>query len=128
MKVPIRAVRGFKDVLPDEIELWHRVESIARSVFKSFGLNEIRIPLLEKTEIFTRSIGEFTDIVEKEMYTFIDRSGDSLTLRPEATAGLVRAVSEHRLLTQSPVLNCLQWGPCSGMNVPRRAGSVSFIR
>ncbi len=124
--MPIRAVRGFKDVLPDEIELWHRVESIARSVFKSFGLNEIRIPVLEKTEIFTRSIGEFTDIVEKEMYTFTDRSGDSLTLRPEATAGLVRAVSEHRLLTQSPVLKLFTMGPMFRHERPQKGRLRQF--
>jgi histidyl-tRNA synthetase len=108
--MPIRAIRGFKDVLPDEIELWYRVESLARSVFNAFGLKEIRIPLLEKTEIFARSIGEHTDIVEKEMYTFTDRSGDSLTLRPEATAGLVRAVNEHKLFAQSPVLKLFTIG------------------
>jgi histidyl-tRNA synthetase len=108
--VAIRAVRGFKDILPDEIELWYRVESLARSVFNAFGLKEIRIPFLEKTEIFARSIGEHTDIVEKEMYTFTDRSGDSLTLRPEATAGLVRAVNEHKLFAESPVLKLFTIG------------------
>jgi histidyl-tRNA synthetase len=108
--VAIRAVRGFKDILPDEIELWCRVESLARSVFNAFGLKEIRIPFLEKTEIFARSIGEHTDIVEKEMYTFNDRSGDSLTLRPEATAGLVRAVNEHKLFAQSSVLKLFTIG------------------
>jgi histidyl-tRNA synthetase len=126
LKVSIRAVRGFKDVLPDEIELWHRVESIARSVFKAFALEEMRIPLLEKTEIFTRSIGEFTDIVEKEMYTFTDRSGDSLTLRPEATAGLVRAVSEHKLLAQSSILKLFTIGPMFRHERPQKGRLRQF--
>jgi len=108
--VSIRAVRGFKDILPDEIEPWYRVESLARCVFKAFGLKEMRIPFLEKTEVFARSIGKHTDIVEKEMYTFIDRSGDSLTLRPEATAGLIRAVNEHKLFARSPVLKLFTIG------------------
>ena len=125
-EVPIRAVRGFKDVLPDEIELWHRVESLARSVFNAFGLKEIRIPLLEKTEIFSRSIGELTDIVEKEMYTFIDRSGDSLTLRPEATAGLVRAVNEHKLFAQSPVLKLFTTGPMFRHERPQKGRLRQF--
>jgi histidyl-tRNA synthetase len=124
--VPIRAVRGFKDILPEDIELWHRVESLARSVFNAFGLKEIRIPLLEKTEIFARSIGEYTDIVEKEMYTFIDRSGDSLTLRPEATAGLVRAVSEHRLFAQSPVLKLFTTGPMFRHERPQKGRLRQF--
>lgn len=124
--MPIRAVRGFKDVLPDEIELWNRVESLARSVFNAFGLEEIRIPLLEKTEIFARSIGEYTDIVEKEMYTFIDRSGDSLTLRPEATAGILRAVSEHKLFTQSPVLKLFTTGPMFRHERPQKGRLRQF--
>jgi histidyl-tRNA synthetase len=124
--VPIRAVRGFKDILPEDIELWHRVESLARGVFNAFGLKEIRIPLLEKTEIFARSIGEYTDIVEKEMYTFIDRSGDSLTLRPEATAGLVRAVSEHKLFTQSPVLKLFTTGPMFRHERPQKGRLRQF--
>ena len=124
--MPIKAVRGFKDVLPDEIELWHRVESIARNVFNAFGLKEIRIPLLEKTEVFARSIGELTDIVEKEMYTFIDRSGDSLTLRPEATAGLVRAVNEHKLFARFPVLKLFTTGPMFRHERPQKGRLRQF--
>lgn len=126
--MPIRAVRGFKDVLPDEIELWCRVESLARSVFNAFGLKEIRVPFLEKTEIFARSIGEHTDIVEKEMYTFIDRSGDSLTLRPEATAGLVRAVNEHKLFAQSPVLKLFTIGPMFRHERPQKGRLRQFYQ
>jgi len=124
--MPIRAVRGFKDVLPDEIEFWYRVESLARSVFNAFGLKEIQIPLLEKTEIFARSIGEYTDIVEKEMYTFIDRSGDSLTLRPEATAGLLRAVNEHKLFARSPVLKLFTTGPMFRHERPQKGRLRQF--
>lgn len=86
------------DLLPDVVSVWQRVETAARDAFEAYGYREIRVPLLEKTELFARSIGEFTDIVAKEMYTFEDRSGDSLTLRPEATAGIVRAGIEHGFL------------------------------
>jgi histidyl-tRNA synthetase len=94
----IQAVRGMNDLLPDVISVWQQVETTARDVLETYGYREIRVPLLEKTELFARSIGEFTDIVAKEMYTFEDRSGDSLTLRPEATAGIVRAGIEHGFL------------------------------
>jgi histidyl-tRNA synthetase len=91
-------VRGMNDVLPSEIALWHRLEDAARATFAAYGYQELRTPIVERTELFKRSIGEFTDIVEKEMYTFIDRSGDSLTLRPEGTAGIVRAMITNGLL------------------------------
>jgi histidyl-tRNA synthetase len=94
----IQAVRGMNDVLPDSIGHWQHVERIARDLLHAYGYREIRFPLLEKTELYARSIGELTDIVEKEMYTFEDRNGDSLTLRPEGTAGCVRAGIEHGLL------------------------------
>jgi histidyl-tRNA synthetase len=87
-----------KDILPSEVRKWQFIEATAREVFAAFGFQEIRVPVLEKTELFVRSIGEATDIVEKEMYTFTDRSGESLTLRPEATAGVLRAYVEHKLL------------------------------
>src|SRR5579862_3383186 len=85
------------DILPSDTFLWQHVESILRSVLQSFDYHEIRLPILEKTELFKRSIGEATDIVEKEMYTFLDRNNDSLTLRPEGTAGCIRAGIEHGL-------------------------------
>ncbi|MGB8720233.1 MAG: ATP phosphoribosyltransferase regulatory subunit, partial [Desulfobacterales bacterium] len=93
----IQLIRGFKDVLPGEVELWQKIEQEARTLFESFGFREIRIPIMEKTELFKRSIGEDTDIVEKEMYTFADRGGDMVTLRPEATASIVRAYIQHKL-------------------------------
>ncbi len=86
------------DLLPEETATWQRVEAAARDVLDAYGYREIRVPLLEKTELFARSIGEYTDIVAKEMYSFTDRNGDSLTLRPEATAGMVRAGVEHGFL------------------------------
>jgi histidyl-tRNA synthetase len=94
----IRAIRGMRDILPTESHAWQRLETVVAEVLDAYGYREIRLPLLEKTELFARSIGEVTDIVEKEMYTFADRNGDSLTLRPEGTAGCVRACIEHGLL------------------------------
>jgi len=94
----LQAVRGMRDLLPQQTPLWQWLEGEIARVVGSYGYEEIRLPLLEATELFERSIGEVTDIVEKEMYTFEDRNGDSLTLRPEGTAGCVRAGIEHGLL------------------------------
>ncbi len=91
-------IRGMNDVLPDDTAAWQRLERAARETFAEYGYREIRLPLLERTELFKRSIGEMTDIVEKEMYTFDDRGGESVTLRPEATAGIVRACLSNGLL------------------------------
>ena len=96
----IKALRGTYDILPPETKIWQEVERKARAVFSSYGYGEIRTPIFERTELFTRSIGEATDIVEKEMYSFQDRKGRSCTLRPEATACVVRACLEHKLLSQ----------------------------
>ena len=93
-----RAIRGMNDILPDVSGTWQYLESVVRDVVQSYGYSEIRLPLLEQTELFARSIGEVTDIVEKEMYTFLDRNGESLTLRPEATASVVRAGITNGLL------------------------------
>jgi len=94
----IQAIRGINDILPDQTRRWRQVESVLRKIFNHYHYEEIRLPVLEKTELFKRSIGEVTDIVEKEMYTFLDRNNESLTLRPEGTAGCVRAAIEHGLL------------------------------
>jgi histidyl-tRNA synthetase len=94
----IQAIRGMHDILPEQSPYWQWLESKARQVLGAYGYQEIRLPIVEKTELFKRSIGEVTDIVEKEMYTFDDRNGDSLTLRPEGTAGCLRACLEHGLL------------------------------
>ena len=98
MSKKLQAIRGMHDILPDQTSTWQYVESVFRTVLGSYGYREIRLPIVEKTELFRRSIGEVTDIVEKEMYTFEDRNGDSLTLRPEGTAGCLRACLEHGLL------------------------------
>lgn len=94
----IQAIRGMNDILPEDTALWQYLESAIGQTLAGFGYREIRFPLLEKTELFKRSIGEVTDIVEKEMYTFLDRNEESLTLRPEGTASCVRACEEHGLL------------------------------
>jgi histidyl-tRNA synthetase len=94
----IQAIRGMNDVLPAEIAAWQHLESVTRELLASYGYQEIRVPLLEHTELFKRAIGEHTDVVGKEMYTFTDRGGDSLTLRPEATAGIARALISNGLL------------------------------
>jgi histidyl-tRNA synthetase len=107
----IEPLRGMNDVLPDEARWWRAIEAAVRSVFARYGYQEIRVPLLERTALFKRAIGEYTDIVEKEMFTFEDRDGDSLTLRPEATAGIVRAAisngllhnQRHRVFTLGPM-------------------------
>jgi histidyl-tRNA synthetase len=98
MQEQIQAIRGMGDVLPVDSALWQHVEATIRSVLLDYGYQEIRVPIVERTELFKRSIGEVTDIVEKEMYSFDDRNGMSITLRPEATAGIVRACMEHGLL------------------------------
>ena len=98
MSRAIQAIRGMNDLLPDTLALWQRVERRAGEVLQAYGYREIRLPLLEKTELYVRSIGQVTDIVEKEMYTFEDRNGESLSLRPEGTAGCVRAGIENGLL------------------------------
>ena len=98
MATGLTPVRGMNDVLPEDTPAWQRLERIARETLSEYGYREMRLPLLERTELFKRSIGEYTDIVEKEMYSFEDRGGDPVTLRPEATAGLVRACISNGLL------------------------------
>ncbi len=98
MSKTIQAIRGMNDLLPETVVAWRRVEDVCREVLAAYGYMEIRLPIVEKTQLFARSIGELTDIVEKEMYTFADRNGESLTLRPEGTAGCVRAGIENGLL------------------------------
>jgi histidyl-tRNA synthetase len=122
----ITPVRGFKDILPDQTQLWRLAEDKARDLARRFGYLELRVPLLERTELFARGIGEATDIVEKEMYTFEDRSGEKITLRPEATAGMVRAVLENNLAqTGSPVrLFCL--GPMFRYERPQKGRQRQF--
>ena len=98
MSEQIQAVRGMNDVLPAEIGAWQRIESAARDLLAAYGYQEIRVPIVERTDLFKRAIGEYTDVVEKEMYTFVDQGGESLTLRPEGTAGVMRAVISNGML------------------------------
>ena len=107
----IKAVRGVRDILPSETGRWQRVEAAGRATFEAYGYREIRLPLFERTELFARGIGDETDIVKKEMYTFEDRGGDSLTLRPEATAGLVRAYIEHGFQVEPKPVRLYTIGP-----------------
>ena len=99
---PISAPRGTRDVYPPESAQWNRLEADCRDVAQRFGYGEIRTPIFEATELFARGVGDTTDIVEKEMYTFLDKGGRSMSLRPELTAGVVRALLEHKLLAQGP--------------------------
>lgn len=122
----IQALKGFKDILPGESEKWVFMEETARRVFQTFGFSEIRTPILEKTELFVRSIGSYTDIVEKEMYTITDRSGDSITLRPEATASVLRAFIEHNLQGQQQVHKLFSIGPMFRHERPQKGRFRQF--
>jgi histidyl-tRNA synthetase len=124
----IHLIRGFKDILPGEVELWQRIESAARDLFDRFNFREIRIPIMEKTELFARSIGEETDIVEKEMYTFADRKGDLLTLRPEATASIVRAYIQHKLYAEDPMRKYFLVGPMFRRERPQKGRYRQFYQ
>ena len=124
----IQLIRGFKDILPGEVELWQAVEKVARELLEDFGFKEIRIPIMERTELFARSIGEDTDIVEKEMYTFPDRKGDLITLRPEATASIVRAYIQHRLYATDPVQKFYTIGPMFRRERPQKGRYRQFYQ
>lgn len=122
----IAAVRGFRDILPEESLLWQRLESQARRSFAAYGFSEIILPVIEKTELFARAIGETTDIVEKEMYTFIDRDDESLTLRPEGTASVIRAYIEHSLSHREPVSKLFYIGPMFRRERPQKGRYRQF--
>jgi histidyl-tRNA synthetase len=124
----IKAIRGMRDILPPESSRWQWVETVAREVFDLYGYQEIRLPLIERTELFARSIGEETDIVAKEMYTFPDRKGDSLTLRPEATASVVRAVLENRLEKGAGVKKLFTMGPMFRYERPQKGRFRQFYQ
>jgi histidyl-tRNA synthetase len=124
--VSIRALKGFKDILPDEAGSWQRIEATARDIFHRFGFAEIKVPILEKTELFARSIGEATDIVEKEMYSFTDRNGESVTMRPEGTASVLRAFIEHGLHVRQPVNRLYTLGPMFRHERPQKGRLRQF--
>ncbi|MBU6510220.1 MAG: histidine--tRNA ligase [Gammaproteobacteria bacterium] len=121
----IQPIRGMNDILPDATPRWQQLESVTRAVLTAYGYREMRVPIVEKTELFARSIGEVTDIVEKEMYSFEDRNGEHLTLRPEATAGMVRAgLSNGLLYNQVQRLWCL--GPMFRHERPQKGRYRQF--
>ncbi|HYL38023.1 MAG TPA: histidine--tRNA ligase [Bryobacteraceae bacterium] len=124
----IKAVKGTRDILPPASTVWNRVEAIAREVFRTYNYQEIRTPILEETALFARGVGQDTDIVSKEMYTFEDRDGSSLTLRPEATASVMRAYIEHRL-DQQPGLKKLYYiGPMFRRERPQKGRYRQFYQ
>src|SRR5881296_748696 len=122
----IAAVRGFRDVLPEESAVWQVLETQARRSFAAYGFAEIILPVVEKAELFTRAIGETTDIVEKEMYTFEDRDGTSLTLRPEGTASVVRAAIEAGLAQRDQVAKLYYLGPMFRRERPQKGRTRQF--
>lgn len=124
----IQLIRGFKDILPGETELWQHIERTAIDLFEDFGYREIRIPIMEKTDLFARSIGEDTDIVEKEMYTFADRGKDLLTLRPEATASICRSYIQHKMYAQDPVRKFYTIGPMFRRERPQKGRYRQFYQ
>ncbi|MDH3832395.1 MAG: histidine--tRNA ligase [Gammaproteobacteria bacterium] len=125
MPSTLQAIRGMNDILPAQSPAWQYFEDTIRSVLDAYGFQQIRMPIVEKTELFKRSIGEVTDIVEKEMYTFDDRNGDSLTLRPEGTAGCVRACIQHGL-THNQVQRLWYSGPMFRHERPQKGRYRQF--
>ena len=126
MERGIKAIRGFSDILPEETPTWRFIEEEARRTLEGFGFQEIRIPTLERTELFIRSIGESTDVVQKEMYTFQDKSGQWVTLRPEATASIVRAYVENRLWAKDQETRLYFIGPMFRYERPQKGRLRQF--
>ena len=124
----IPLIRGFKDILPDETPVWKAIEDTAIAIFQSFGFREIRLPIVEKAELFQRSIGENTDIVEKEMYTFPGSRGEMITLRPEATASVVRAYIQQQLYARDPVQKLYTIGPMFRRERPQKGRYRQFYQ
>src|SRR5208282_2579634 len=124
----IKAVRGMRDLLPPETALWNFVETAVRDVFRAYNFQEIRTPIFEETALFARGVGEDTDIVTKEMYTFDDRDGSSLTLRPEATASVMRAYIEHRLDQKPGVRKLYYIGPMFRRERPQKGRYRQFFQ
>ena len=121
-------IRGMNDVLPAEAEKWQYIETKARKVFDDYGFSEIKTPILEKTSLFTRSIGEDTDIVEKEMYTFPDRKGELLSMRPEGTASVVRAYVQHKMYVASSLTKLYYFGPMFRYERPQKGRNRQFYQ
>jgi len=128
LPLEFNTIKGFKDILPAEVGLWQKVEAKAREVFSAYGFREIRPPHLEWTEVFSRSIGQDTDIVSKEMYSFSDSKGRSMSLRPEATASIVRAYIQHRLYQNNPVQKLFTIGPMFRHERPQKGRFRQFYQ
>ncbi|MCK9419761.1 MAG: histidine--tRNA ligase [Nitrospirae bacterium] len=124
----IQAIKGVKDVLPQDMPVWQYLEATARKLFEDYGFTEIRVPVFEYTELFARSIGASTDIVEKEMYTFEDRDGRKITLRPEGTAGVVRAFIEHKLYADAQLTKLYYLGPMFRHERPQKGRYRQFYQ
>jgi histidyl-tRNA synthetase len=124
----IQAIKGVKDILPEDIAVWQHLESTARKLFEDYGFAEIRVPIFEYTELFARSIGTSTDIVEKEMYTFEDRDGRKITLRPEGTAGVVRAFVEHKMYADAQLTKLYYLGPMFRHERPQKGRYRQFYQ
>ncbi|HVN70925.1 MAG TPA: histidine--tRNA ligase [Desulfomonilia bacterium] len=122
----INAIRGMNDILPDEAAKWRLVEDTTHRIFSNYGFSELRPPVMEKAELFLRGIGDDTDVVEKQMYTFTDKSGDSVSLRPEATACVLRAVIEHGLLNKDPIVKLYCMGPMFRYERPQKGRYRQF--
>src|SRR6202140_5361293 len=124
----IKAVKGTRDILPPSSAAWNQVEAISREVFRQFNYHEIRTPILEETALFARGVGQETDIVSKEMYTFDDRDGTSVTLRPENTASVIRAYIEHRLDQKPEVQKLYYMGPMFRRERPQKGRYRQFYQ
>src|SRR5579863_3026615 len=124
----IRAIKGTRDLLPPDTAVWNRVERIAHDVFRAYNYHEIRTPILEETQLFARGVGSETDIVSKEMYTFEDRDGTSVTLRPENTASVIRAYIEHRLDQKPGVKKLYYIGPMFRRERPQKGRYRQFFQ
>src|ERR1700693_2374828 len=124
----IKAVKGTRDILPPSSAAWNQVEALAREVFRQYNYQEIRTPILEETALFARGVGEETDIVSKEMYTFEDRDGSSLTLRPEATASVMRSYIENRLDQRAGLRKFYNIGPMFRRERPQKGRYRQFFQ
>ncbi len=124
----IQTIRGFRDILPEQMAFWQKIEQEAIHVFRCFGYEEIRIPVVERTRLFSRSIGETTDIVEKEMYSFEDRNEDKITLRPEATASICRSYIQHKMYSVDPVRKFFLIGPMFRRERPQKGRYRQFYQ
>ena len=122
------SIKGMNDLMPDEIWLWQQIEATAKFVFGKFGYDEIKTPILEKTDLFVRGIGSDTAVVEKEMYTFKDVSEDMLSLRPEGTASAIRAYIEHEVYKQEPVARYIYIGPMFRRERPQKGRYRQFYQ